>query len=298
MAQLGQTLRRTWVPSGWPSRTLYVFRRWPVLSALTLTVLVLAALFAPLLAPHDPIEQDLLLRNAPPFWYADGSLSHPLGTDHVGRDVLSRIIHGARVSMVVAGISLSTGFLAGAALALVAGYFGGLVDELVMRLVDVWYSLPFLLLALVVAVVVGQSFGTVMGLLALSAWTAFVRIGRAEVLSLKTRDYVALARVAGASHPWIITRHILPGVINTLVVIATLRVGQLILMEATLSFLGAGIPPPTPAWGVMVAEGRRFLATAWWSSVFPGLAIFLLVMSLNFLGDWLRDHLDPRLRQA
>jgi peptide/nickel transport system permease protein len=167
-----------------------------------------------------------------------------------------------------------------------------------MRLEDVWLSLPFLLIALVAAVVIGKSFGVVMGLLALLAWSAFVRNVRAEVLSLKTRDYVALARVAGAPTTRIIIRHILPGVVNTIIVIATLRVGQLILAEASLSFLGAGIPAPTPAWGLMVAEGRDYLGTGqWWISFFPGMAIFLVVMSLNFLGDWMRDRLDPRLRQ-
>ncbi|MFN3973932.1 MAG: ABC transporter permease, partial [Dehalococcoidia bacterium] len=180
---------------------------------------------------------------------------------------------------------------------LIAGYFGGVVDELISRMVDIWLSLPFIVVALAAVILFGQSFSVMIGLLALLAWAPFVRNVRAEVMVLKTKDYVALAKVAGASVPRILVTHILPGVLNTVIVIATLRVGQLILFEAILSFLGAGIPPPTPAWGVMVADGRNYVHDAWWVSFFPGLAIFLVVMSLNFLGDWVRDRFDPRLRQ-
>jgi peptide/nickel transport system permease protein len=189
------------------------------------------------------------------------------------------------------------GMLVGSTLGLLAGYFGGLVDEVITRFVDIWLSLPFILIAMVAAIVLGTSTNVVMGVLALLAWSVFVRNVRAEVLSLKTRDYVALARVAGASTTRIILLHLLPGVVNTIVVIATLRVGQLIIAEATLSYLGAGIPSPTPAWGLMVSEGRDYLSTAWWTSLFPGAAIFILVMALNFIGDWFRDRMDPRLRQ-
>jgi len=166
-----------------------------------------------------------------------------------------------------------------------------------MRIVDIWYSLPFLMVALVVVLVYGQSFTVLMALLALLAWAPFVRVVRGQALYLKEMDYVNLARIAGASRWRLMWKHVFPGVLNSAVVIATLRVGQLIMAEATLSFLGAGIPPPTPAWGIMVAEGRDYVATAWWISFFPGLAIFLTVMSLNFMGDWLRDRLDPRLSQ-
>ena len=199
--------------------------------------------------------------------------------------------------MIVLTFATISGLAIGVTFGVLGGYLGGVVDEVLMRFVDLWYALPFLLLALVVAVVIGQSFWVVVGLLSWLAWSAFVRNVRAEVLSLKTRDYVALARVAGASGFRIVTRHILPGVANTIVVLTTLRVGQLILAEATLSFLGAGIPSPTPAWGLMVAEARDYISAAWWMAFFPGLAIFLLVMALNFMGDWLRDRLDPRLRQ-
>ena len=283
----------------------YALRRWPILPLIVLALLVIAGLFAPQIAPQDPYKQHLALRNAPPFWYTEywaeqdkfSATDRLLGADHVGRDVLSRIIHGARVSLQVLAVSLTTGVIIGASLGLVAGYMGGFADEFIMRLVDVWLALPFVLIALVAVIVLGASLWLVMGLLAMFTWASFVRYVRGEVLSLKERDYVALAKVAGASNARIILRHILPGVLNTIIVITTLRVGQLILTEATLSFIGAGIPAPTPAWGLIVSEGRSYVTTAWWSTFFPGLAIFLVVMSLNFLGDWMRDRFDPRLRQ-
>ena len=283
----------------------YALRRWPILPLIVLAILVITGVFAPQIAPQDPYKQHLALRNAPPFWYTEywaeqdefQASQRLLGADHVGRDVLSRIIHGARVSLQVLAVSLTTGVLIGTSLGLVAGYVGGLPDELIMRAVDVWLSLPFVLIALVAVIVLGASLWLVMGLLAMFTWASFVRYVRAEVLSLKERDYVALAKVAGASTSRVILRHVLPGVLNTVIVITTLRVGQLILTEATLSFIGAGIPSPTPAWGLIVSEGRSYVTTAWWSTFFPGLAIFLVVMSLNFLGDWMRDRFDPRLRQ-
>ena len=233
-----------------------------------------------------------------------GTRKHLLGTDQTGRDVLSRIIHGARVSLLVTAVSLSSGLVVGTVLGLVAGYadqmfprFGNHIDEGIMRVVEITYAVPTILIALVIVIVFGQSFAVLLGLLAFVAWNAFPRNVRAEVLSLKTSDYVALAKVAGAGPMRIMFVHIFPGVINTVLVIATLRVGQLILTEAILSFLGAGIPPPKPAWGAMVADGREYLADAWWIALFPGVCIFLVVMALNFLGDWMRDRFDPRLRQ-
>lgn len=272
-------------------------RRWPVVPIAILTMLVITGIFAPLIAPHDPLKPTLGDRVAPPVWTAKGTTKYLLGADQIGRDVLSRIIQGARVSLMVVGISTVSGLLVGTLLGLIAGYFGGNLDELIMRIVDIWLAIPFILVALVVVIVLGQSIAVLMGLLALLAWSPFVRNIRAEVLVLKTKDYVALARVSGAPTLWILWKHILPGVINTIIVIATLRVGQLILSEAILSFLGAGIPPPTPAWGAMVADGRDYLNSAWWIAFFPGMAIFMITMSLNFLGDWLRDRFDPRLRQ-
>lgn len=277
--------------------------RWPLIPAAILLGLVFVAIFAPWIAPYSPEETNLVSRHAPPGWYSEWYETHPestwhlLGTDYVGRDIFSRIVYGARISLMVSAIAIVAGMMVGSTLGLVAGYFGGLLDELITRFVDIWLALPFILIAMVAAVVFSTSVSVLMGLLALLAWSVFVRNVRAEVLSLKTRDYVSLARVVGASTPRIILRHILPGVINTIVVIATLRVGQLILAEATLSYLGAGIPSPTPAWGLMVAEGRDHLRAAWWASLFPGAAIFLLVMALNFIGDWFRDRIDPRLSQ-
>ena len=279
------------------SKVWYVIRRWPVVPILILVALLVGALFAPILAPHDPIKQNLRSRLAPPAWAEEGTSANLLGADHVGRDILSRIIHGARISVTVVVIGLTAGTLLGSAIGILSGYYGGIVDEIVMFVVVVWIGVPFLMIALIVVSITGPSFGVVMTLLILNAWTGFVRNVRAEVLSLKERDYVALARVAGASTPRIIIKHILPGVANTIVVLATLGSGTFILTEATLSFLGAGIPPPTPAWGVMIAEGNNYLVDSWWIPVFPGVAILLVVMSLNFVGDWLRDRWDPRLRQ-
>ena len=286
------------------ARIWQFLRRWPVIPATVVLMLVIAAIFAPLLAPQDPLVQDLRARNAPPSlasgWYAERPEIRSrliLGGDHVGRDVLSRIIYGARISLMLTSVALISGLLVGTTLGLVAGWYGGVVDEVIGRIVDMWYALPFLLVALVIAIVLGQSVIIMMGILALVAWSGFVRVIRADVLSLKEREYKDLARVAGASNRRILLKHILPGVSGTIIVIATLNVGGLILTEATLSFLGAGIPSPTPAWGVMVAESRDYLLTAWWTSFFPGLAIFLVVMSLNFIGDWMRDRYDPLLRQ-
>ena len=272
-------------------------RRWPVIPGLVLAALVFSAIFAYVIAPHDPDAQTLRARNTPPAWFADGTTTYLLGTDQVGRDVLSRVIYGARISLAVAGVSLLSGLVLGVTLGLLSGWFGGKTDEVITRVVDIWHALPFLLVALVVVSLFGGGLTVLMGVLAMVSWVNFVRSVRAEVFVVKTQDYVAIARVCGASTLHMFRRHLIPGVLHTILVVATLSVGGLILTEATLSFLGAGIPPPTPSWGLMVAEGRGYLVDAWWSSFFPGMAIFLTVMSLNFTGDWLRDYFDPRLRQ-
>lgn len=227
-----------------------------------------------------------------------GSTKYLLGTDQLGRDILSRVIYGARISVIVAVVTLAVGGTFGVIIGLAAGWYGGWVDEVLMRLVDIKLSIPLILIALVLVITLGQSFGVILTVLAIFIWPRFARQVRGEVLQLKHTDYVALARVSGASTTRILFIHIFPGTINTLIVVATLQVGIVILLESTLSFLGAGVPPPTPAWGSMISEGRDKLAGGiWWTSTFPGLAIMLTVVSLNLFGDWLRDKLDPRLRQ-
>ena len=228
---------------------------------------------------------------------AGGSSTNLLGTDQLGRDILTRIFFGARISLIVAAVTLGVGGGLGVLLGLLSGYYGGWVDELIMRLADIVLAVPLILVALVLVVSVGQSFSMIIGILALSIWPRFARMVRGQVLQLKTLDYVAYAKVAGASTPRILLVHLFPGTINTLIVVATLQVGIVILVEASLSFLGAGIPPPEPAWGSMVAEGRDHLVDAWWVATMPGLAILVTVVSLNLFGDWLRDKLDPKLRQ-
>mgnify|MGYP001485976083 FL=1 len=280
-------------------------RRYPTIPLVVLAVLIFIAVFAPFLAPHDTRSGGIRNRHLPPAWAVlddgytvkDGNMDHVLGTDHAGRDVMSRLFFGARISLVVAGIALTSGFLIGTTMGITSGFAGGWWDEVVTRTVDIFAALPFLMMALVATMMFGQSLRLLLVLMALLAWVPFVRVTRSQTLVIKNEPYVDLARVAGCSTPRILIRHILPGVLSTAVVIATLSVGSLILAEAALSFLGAGVPSPTPTWGAMVQEGRNYLSTAWWPTVFPGVAIFLTVMSLNFTGDWLRDRLDPRLRQ-
>ncbi len=243
----------------------------------------------------DSIEVEEVIRDA-------GSSKFLLGTDHLGRDILSRIIYGARISLLVAAVTLGVGGSIGVILGLVAGWYGGVVDESVMRFVDILLAIPLVLIALAMVATLGQSLTIIVAVLTIFIWPRFARQLRGEVLQLKNMDFVALARVAGASVPRILFIHIFPGTINTLIVVATLQVGIVILLEATLSFLGAGVPPPTATWGGMVSDGRGHLAGgfetgSWWISTFPGVAIVLTVMSLNLFGDWLRDKLDPRLRQ-
>lgn len=287
-----------------------IVRRYPVLPALIVLTLVIAAIFAPLIAPKETEVNNLRHRNYPPVWQdADMDAkelnagreegNYLLGADALGRDVLSRVIFGARISLVVAAVAISAGVFIGTTLGLIAGYFGGIIDEAIMRLLDVNSAIPFILLALMIVIVMGQSFTTLIVVLSLSNWGGPARLVRGQALQLKTMDYVHLSRVSGASNTRIILNHILPGTRNIIVVVATLEVGGVILAESILSFLGAGVPPPTPAWGSMISDGRDYLLTgaAWWITVFPGLAIFLTVLAFNFIGDWVRDRWDPRLRQ-
>jgi peptide/nickel transport system permease protein len=278
---------------------VFQIRRFPGVAMIILVFLLLIpGIFAEWIAPHDPIKGSLAARLKPPMWSKGGSIEYPLGTDKVGRDVLSRIIYGARVSLRVSLEAIIVSGVIGTTLGLLAGYFGGKVDALIMRLVDISLGLPIILVALVFVAARGPSFTTVVAVITVLLWARYARQVRGETLSIKERDFVARARVAGASHFRIMFRYLLPNVVNSLIVLATLQVGFVILLESSLSFLGAGIPRPTPAWGLMVADGRELIVTAWWISMFPGIAIMLTVLSLNLLGDWLRDHLDPKLKNV
>jgi len=272
-------------------------RRLPVISLGIIAVFVLLAILAPLLSPADPHDQSLRNRFKPPVWQEGGTWKYPLGTDRLGRDMLSRIIWGSRVSLAAGVITVLVASAFGAAVGLVAGYYGGRVDAALMRGTDATMSFPVILLGLILAVTVGPSFTNVVVAIAVILWARFARVIRGQVLTLMQLDFIAQSRIAGAGAWRIITRHLFPNTLNTLVVLVTLQIGYVIIVEASLSFLGAGIPPPTPAWGSMISEGREFVTSAWWVSMFPGLAIMLVVLAFNLLGDWLRDTLDPKLRQ-
>ena len=270
----------------------------PILSVLVLSLVVVCGITAPWIAPYDPLISRPRDRLDPPAWFNEGSAKHLLGTDIQGRDLLSRILYGARISLILAAVTLATGGTLGVLLGLVAGWYGRWADELITRLVDTMMAVPGILVALVVVAVFGASFTIIVLVLAMAIWPQFTRMVRGEVLSLKETDYVALAQVSGASTWRILYKHLFPGVINTVIILATLQVGLVILIEASLSYLAVGVPPPTPAWGSMVADGRDRLVDAWWVATMPGFAILFTVMSLNMFGDWLRDTLDPILRQA
>ena len=267
----------------------------PAFAGSLVVAFVILAIFADFLAPYSPTETSLPNRLKPPFWMSGGSTAFLLGTNTLGRDILSRIIYGARTSILVAVQGLFLGTVVGTAVGLVSGFFRGWVDMILMRLVDVMLALPIILFALILVVAWGPGIGNVVIAITLVLWARFARVVRGEVLSVRESDYVALARVAGASNFRIVVRHIFPNVANTLLVLASLQVGWVIIVEATLSFLGAGVPPPTPAWGSMIADGRLYVTNAWWLSVWPGLATMVVVLAFNLLGDWLRDTLDPKL---
>jgi peptide/nickel transport system permease protein len=270
----------------------------PVGPILILLVLAFLAVFAEFVAPHNPEVGTLSLRFRPPAWVTGGTTEYLLGTDHIGRDVLSRLIFGARVSMLVGFLAVLFAGFVGTVLGILAGYMGGWVDQLIMRVTDAWLALPALMFAIFLAAIVGPSEFNIVIILGLVYWTRYARVIRGEVLSLKERDFVRLAIVAGCSKWTIMRRHLLPNVLNTAIVLATLMLGVVIVTEAALSFLGVGVPPPKPAWGLMLADGKKgLMAGYWWLTVFPGVCIVLMVLAANLLGDWLRVKLDPQLRQ-
>jgi peptide/nickel transport system permease protein len=257
---------------------------------------VASAVLAPILAPYDPTAQEITHRLKPPAWSASGGRISALGTDHLGRDILSRLIFGARVSLIIGLSAVAVAGTLGTLMGLVAGYRGGRVDDLCMRLTDTMLAMPFILLALAVIAVLGPSLKNIIFVLGITSWVSYARVVRAEVLTLRTREFVAAAQALGGGGWRIVFRHLLPNVLTPVIVIATLEVARMIILESALSFLGLGIPPPTPTWGGMLADGRAYLSTAWWLATFPGLCIMLTVLGINLLGDWLRDVLDPRLK--
>jgi peptide/nickel transport system permease protein len=270
----------------------------PLIPALILGGIAFVAIFANLLAPHNPEIGSLTARFRPPFWETGGSTKYLLGTDQLGRDVLSRLIFGARVSMVVGFTAVIFAGAVGTTLGIISGYLGGWVDQVIMRLTDTWLALPALTFAIFLAAIVGPSMWNIVLIFGITYWTRYARVTRGEVLSLKEREFVRLAIVAGCSKFTIMLRHILPNILNTAIVLGSLELGVVIIAEATLSFLGVGVPPPEPAWGLMLSDGKQSLMVGrWWLSVLPGLCIMLMVLSANLLGDWLRVKLDPQLRQ-
>jgi len=285
-------------PPRWGARVWARYRRnWSALAATAVLLLVVtSSTFAGQLAPHDPYAQDLANRFKPPLWLAGGSIAYPLGTDAFGRDVLSRLLYGGRVSLLIGFVCSTVSAVIGISLGLIAGYVGGKVDLAIMRLADVQLGFPFIVLAIAVVAVLGSALPVLVGLLSIAGWVYYARITRGQTLRLRHAEYVEAARVVGAGTARIIVRHLLPNVLSPNLVIWTFAIATLILIESSLSFLGVGVQPPTPSWGNMLSDGRTYVDDAWWLAIFPGLAITVTVLAVNALGDALRDVLDPRLR--
>ena len=297
MSRVMTPSRAAGLPTAWPMAA-FKSEGFPLVPILILLVLVLVALFADFIAPYNPEVGILGQRFRPPAWQAGGSLAHLLGTDHLGRDVLSRLIFGARVSIIVGFTAVLVAGVLGTALGILSGYLGGWVDMVIMRVTDTWLALPALTFAIFLAAIVGPSEMNIVIILGAVYWTRYARVIRGEVLSLKEREFVRLAIVANCTKWKIMRRHILPNVLNSAIVLGTLMLGVVIVAEAALSFLGVGVPPPKPAWGLMLADGKKgLMAGYWWLTVLPGSCIMLMVLSANLLGDWLRVKLDPQLRQ-
>lgn len=285
--------------SRWEARRILrelVRNKAALLGLVILLAITLAAILAPWVAPIDPLAQEVELRLKPPGWTTPEGRVSLLGTDHLGRDILSRLIFGARISLIIGFSAVSVAGTLGTLIGLVAGYRGGRIDDLCMRMTDTMLAMPFILLALAVIAVLGPSLRNIILVLGITSWVSYARVVRAEVLTLRTREFVSAAKALGGGGSRVVFRHLLPNVLTPVIVIATLEVARMIILESALSFLGLGVQPPTPTWGGMLADGRAYVTTAWWLATFPGLAIMLTVLGINLLGDWLRDILDPRLQ--
>jgi peptide/nickel transport system permease protein len=283
---LGAALAEIWASLSWTLR----------LASLMLTLFVVVALLGPWITPHDPLAGSLRARLLPPAWVEGGNWNYVFGTDRLGRDILSRIIAGAQISLTVCVLVIGIAGTIGTAVGTLAGYYGGWTDRILMRLVDLALSFPVILLALLLGAVSGPSFTNIIIVISLTLWSQYARMARGETLKIRNEDYVDLARTSGLSDTKIILGHILPNIAPALIVVATLQIGIVIVLEASLSFLGVGVPPPAPSWGSMVADGRSYISSAWWLCMVPGLAILLTVMSVNLLGDALSDRINPALR--
>ena len=266
----------------------------PWISLTIVLLILLCACLAPIMSPHDPERINMVDRRIAPFETTD----HPLGTDVMGRDMASRMIYGARTTVFISLVALATGAFVGSILGMIAGYKGGWSDILIMRVSDAALGFPTVLVAMIIVTLLGAGMENIVLAVVITVWARFARMIRGDVLAIKEYDFVTSAKIAGVSTPVIIARHIFPNTVNTLMVITSLQVGQVILLEASLSFLGLGLPPGAPAWGIMVSEGRTVILEVWWLALFPGLAITIVVLAFNFFGDWLRDTLDPKLRRA
>jgi peptide/nickel transport system permease protein len=272
-------------------------KRLPLIPVLFLLPLIIFGIFGNFIAPHDPYLIQPALKLIPPVWTDGGNLTYLLGTDHMGRDVLSRIIVGARSTLIVSLCGVAVAGFIGVLLGMIGGYSQGLLDNLLMRITDMQMAIPPILLALLLSAVMHGGLTTIIIVIAVTFWAPYARVIRGETISFKQRDFVALARVAGCSSGRILAKHIFPNIISTITVLVTLQLGSAIMVESALTFLGVGLQPPAVAWGLMIADGRIYIATAWWIPIFAGLAIMITVLGANLLGDWLRDTLDPRLRQ-
>lgn len=270
----------------------------PVASALIVVVMILVAIFAPWIAPFDPLQQNLQNRLFEPSLMGAAQHDHYLGTNALGQDVLSILIYGARISLLIAFITVAIRIVLGVGMGVLAGFYGGIVDDILMRLADIQIALPTLIVAIAIMAVLGPGITNLIVVLALTGWVYFARVVRSEVLSLRERDFILAARSIGASNARVIGKHLLPNTISAVLVISTLQVATVIIAESSLSFLGVGVGVRTPTWGQTISQGREYVGSAWWLSVTPGIAIFVTVLAINLIGDWLRDHFDPRLRRS